>query len=205
AGLRHRVAIDTVTADYGQVFQEAMGEGSLLNRSGCDAILVALDHRGLQLDRPRLDDGKTFVDAQAEQLRAMVSAFRANSGGPTVRQSLAQPPESLFGSYDRRAEGSVRSMIDRMNAAIVAIAAETGSYFLDVAALAEQVGSSRWFDPIAWNAYKMPFAGDCADIYADWLARLIAAIRGQSRKCLVLDLDNTCWGGVIGDDGLDGI
>src|SRR5262249_7425255 len=111
AGLRHRVAIDTVTADYGQVFQEAMGEGSLLNRSGCDAILVALDHRGLQLDRPRLDGGKTFVDAQAEQLRSMVSAFRANSGGATVLQSLAQPPESLFGSYDRRAEGSVRSMI----------------------------------------------------------------------------------------------
>lgn len=205
AGLRHRVAIETISADYGQVFQEAVDPGSILNQAGCDAILLALDYRGLQLDRPQLKGGAAFVDAEAERLRAMVAALKANSAAAVILQTLAQPAESLFGSYDRRVEGSVRWMIDRMNDAILEIAAAGNCTILDVAALAEQVGGAHWFDPVAWNGYKMAFAGDCADIYADWLARLIASIRGQSRKCLVLDLDNTCWGGVIGDDGIDGI
>ena len=205
AGLRHRVAIETISADYGQVFQEAVDPGSILNQAGCDAILLALDYRGLQLDRPQLKGGAAFVDAEAERLRAMVAALKANSAAAVILQTLAQPAESLFGSYDRRVEGSVRWMIDRMNDAILEIAAAGNCTILDVAALAEQVGGAHWFDPVAWHGYKMAFAGDCADIYADWLARLIASIRGQSRKCLVLDLDNTCWGGVIGDDGIDGI
>jgi FkbH-like protein len=67
------------------------------------------------------------------------------------------------------------------------------------------VGLERWFNPLQWNAYKLPFDAVFGPLYADCLARLIGALRGKSRKCLVLDLDNTLWGGAIGDEGLDGI
>ena len=52
---------------------------------------------------------------------------------------------------------------------------------------------------------KLAFSGQLIPLYADHVARTIAAIRGKSRRVLILDLDNTVWGGVIGDDGLDGI
>jgi len=74
-----------------------------------------------------------------------------------------------------------------------------------VAALVELVGSAHWFDPVKWNLFKLPFAGDCAALFADVLGRQLGAIRGKARKCLVLDCDNTLWGGVIGDDGLENI
>ncbi len=73
------------------------------------------------------------------------------------------------------------------------------------AGLAETVGLSAWHDPSLWNIGKIPFANAYLPIYADLACRLIAAMRGKSRRCLVLDLDNTLWGGVIGDDGLEGI
>jgi FkbH-like protein len=75
----------------------------------------------------------------------------------------------------------------------------------DVAHLADTVGLSRFHDPKLWNLAKLPFSSDILPLYADQACRLIAALRGKSKKCLILDLDNTLWGGVIGDDGLDGI
>ena len=70
---------------------------------------------------------------------------------------------------------------------------------------AETVGLSTWHSPSLWNIAKLGFDTRRLPLYADHVARLIAALRGRSRKCLILDLDNTVWGGVIGDDGLEGI
>ena len=64
---------------------------------------------------------------------------------------------------------------------------------------------AEWHDPTLWNMAKLPFAPACAPIYADRLCTLLAASKGKSRRCLILDLDNTVWGGVIGDDGVKGI
>jgi FkbH-like protein len=76
---------------------------------------------------------------------------------------------------------------------------------LDVASLAETVGLAEWHDPVMWNLGKFPFSAELIPLYGDHVARIVAAIRGKSAKVLVLDLDNTVWGGVIGDDGLEGI
>jgi FkbH-like protein len=205
AALRHRVAVDCVVAPFGQVMQQALDPASQINTAQCDAVLIALDYRFWQLDRPRLADGPAYVEQQAEELAAIVRTLRANGPATVILQSLAPPPEPLFGSFDRRFEGSPRAMVAQMNEAIWRLAGEAGALVLDIEALAAQVGTQDWFDPPAWLAYKMPFAGSCGAIYAEWLARLLGAMRGNARKCLVLDLDNTCWGGVIGDDGLAGI
>ena len=79
------------------------------------------------------------------------------------------------------------------------------TYILDVATLAANIGLVNWNDPILWNLAKIPFAQKYVPIYAEYLCRILAARLVRSRRCLVLDLDNTLWGGVIGDDGLEGI
>jgi FkbH-like protein len=168
--------------------------------------LIAVDHRWLNLDRSVLSGMPAdSVAAAIERLRAVVEALREHGNTPAILQTLAAPPHALFGSYDRRVSGTSRAMIDEANRAIAALAEETNSYLFDVAALAERVGTDRWFDPVQWVSYKLPFSADCFPAYADLLGRLLGAIRGKARKCLVLDLDNTIWAGVIGDDGIEGI
>ena len=76
---------------------------------------------------------------------------------------------------------------------------------VDAARLACNVGLENWHDPRHWHASKISFSPEFIATYADLVARTLAAVRGKSRKCLVLDLDNTLWGGVIGDDGVEGI
>ena len=111
----------------------------------------------------------------------------------------------MFGSLDRCLPHTLRHQIERYNAALATAIAGSGDMLLDVAALAQSVGLAAWHSPGEWHMARMPFATRCTPLYADHVARLIGAMRGKARRCLVLDLDNTLWGGVIGDDGLSGI
>jgi FkbH-like protein len=118
---------------------------------------------------------------------------------------LAAPPEGLFGSFDRALSGTARSLIDRVNQRICRSVLQSTDMVLDVAGIAETIGLADWHSPALWNLAKLPFADAYVPLYADHVARIIGAMRGKSRRCLVLDLDNTVWGGVIGDDGMEGI
>jgi FkbH-like protein len=206
AAARHGVDLDIVLAPYDQVMQEALDPASTVNAARCDAVLFAIDHRWLGLDRPRLADGAgaAAVDEAFARLSAAADAVRAQGATPIV-PLLAAPAEALFGHIDRRISGAPRAMISALNERTIRYAAETGAYLLDVAALAERVGVENWFSPVQWNLYKLPFSSACNAVYADAVGRILGAVRGKARKCLVLDLDNTLWGGVVGDDGVEGL
>jgi FkbH-like protein len=205
AAARHGVALDVWLAPLGQIEQEAFNPGSELYAARRDAVLLGVDHRWLGLEGAALQaDPEARVQEALERLRGVVGAI-AQAGSTAIVPTLAAPPGSLFGSYDRRVARSARAMADRINAALPALCAETGAVLLDVAAVAELVGLARWSDAPAYNLYKLPFASDAVPLYCDHVGRLLGAMRGKSRKCLVLDLDNTCWGGVVGDDGLEGL
>ncbi len=206
AAARHGVSLALRLAPADQVEQQALDLRSDFYQGRPDVALLAVDHRWLALDRPAVNGGEVerLRDAST-RLRAVIEAIRENSKAAIILSTLPTPPGPLFGSYDRRQAGSVRWLTDQFNITLLDIAAEHDAVVVDVAALAETVGAARWFDPVFFNLYKLPFSPDVTALYCDYLARVLGALRGKARKCLVLDLDNTCWGGVIGDDGVDGI
>ncbi len=204
AAARHGVAAELILGDYDQVTQAALDPRSAIATARPDAVLVAVDHRWLGLDHD-LGDPRVRLASAQEQLRAVIDGIRAHAGTAVIVQTVPTPPQALFGNFDHVHAGSLRASIMAFNAALSLLATETGGYVLDVAALSERIGTDAWFDPVQHFAYKLPFAAECAPAYADMLGRLLGAIRGKARKCLVLDLDNTLWGGVIGDDGPQGI
>jgi FkbH-like protein len=204
---RHGIALSCVRGSYDQFLQDALDPASAVNRAKPDAVLLLLDHRGLAI-QPAPGNAAAAaqgVDAAAGLLETIRAAVRANSGASCIVQTLAPPPETLFGSLDRGLPGTARSMVAAVNERIVASVMRSDDVLLDVAGLAETVGLAEWHSPAQWNMAKLPFADACVPLYADHVARTVAALRGKSRRCLVLDLDNTVWGGVIGDDGLEGI
>ncbi|SFK19025.1 HAD-superfamily phosphatase, subfamily IIIC/FkbH-like domain-containing protein [Sphingomonas sp. NFR04] len=197
---RHGIALEVVQTEYGQLMQEAMSPDSGINSAKCDAVLLALDYRALPgLGSPNsVNDALGFIG----QLRA---GFRQNSGAISIVQTFAPPAEALFGHIDRVLDASPRGALDRINTELARSAAASDDVLLDVASIAELVGLANWHSPQQWNLAKLPFDAAYAPFYADHVARLVAAIKGKSRRVLILDLDNTVWGGVIGDDGLEGI
>lgn len=204
---RHGIALECVEGGFDQAPQEACDPLSGINKARPDAVLVALDYRGL-LPRAAPGDpaaGERAVSAALAHLDLVRRGFETNGGTTCILQTLARPVESTFGSLDFSMSGTNRHMIDGLNRRLAESLRGTGALLLDVAALAETVGLAEWHDPTLWNIGKVAFANAYLPIYAEAACRLIAALRGKSRRCLVLDLDNTLWGGVIGDDDLSGI
>lgn len=204
---RHGLALETVKGEYDQVLQEATDEDSAINALRPHAVLIAVDYRALPWQPTPGDAGTAManVEVAMNYLQSVRQAIHRNSGGLCILQTLAPPPESLFGSYDRRVPGTMLWLIDELNRRIVNALSDSEDLLFDVAQLAAIVGLDAWHSPSEWNMAKLPFASDFLPLYADHMVRVLAALRGRSRRCLILDLDNTVWGGIIGDDGLEGI
>jgi FkbH-like protein len=206
AAARHGVDLDVRLFPAEQMEPLALGASSELLNRGLDAVFLAVDHRWLGLDRPALGGDHTDrIEGALARLREVAAAVARKGGATPIIPTLATPPAALFGSLDRRVPGSARAMIDAFNGGLLELCAEVSAVLFDVAAVAEAVGTASWFDAAMYNLYKLPFTPDGVALYCDAFARLLGGLRGRARKCLVLDLDNTCWGGVVGDDGLEGI
>ena len=207
SALRHRVLATVVGGDYGSAVRDAIDPASAIRTAGLDLAMIALDHRTLGLDRPQLVPGAAdaAVAAAADMIAAMIDGLAASTAGGVMVATVVAPPEPLFGSFDAVEAGSVAAQVTAFNARLADFARARRIVLVDIARVAATVGLDRWHDAGQWHAAKLPFDPDLVPLYGDVVARTLAAIRGTTRKCLVLDLDNTLWGGVIGDDGVDGI
>jgi len=199
SALRHGIALQCVTVPYGLYAQQILDPQSLINRSKCDAVLLAFDMRALPLQ------AESSALAAIDMLDGFREHLHRHSGTTCILQTLAAFPETLFGSADRGIAATPRNHVDAFNRELIARLDGTADIVFDVAALAETIGLARWHCPAQWNLAKLPFADTYIPLYADHVGRLLGAMRGKSRRCLVLDLDNTLWGGVVGDDGMEGI
>ena len=207
SGARHGIDLEVILPAFDQVAQEALNPESVVNRSNPDAVLIAIDYRALPLKTSFGDEqaADATVSGVMGYLKTLRDGIRGSSNAICIFQTFAPPVETLFGSLDVALPGTIRSLINGINGELARFVLRSGDSLLDVASVASNVGLSRWHDPQQWNMAKFPFADEFIPLFADHVARLVAAIRGKSRKVLVLDLDNTVWGGVIGDDGLEGI
>jgi len=204
--LRFGISLQVIEAEFNQVAQEAFSQHSKLMKQNLNNILVALDYRGLPLlpcpGNQRL--AKKNVQNCLGYIKSIIESLQRKTGSQIFLQNIPPPCEALFGSYDGRLPGSLNWLIRNLNAELGALKIDN-TVIVDMCGLASNVGLGNWHDPTLWNLAKISFSQRYLPMYADYVCRIIAAAIGKSRRCLILDLDNTLWGGVIGDDGLEGI
>jgi FkbH-like protein len=207
-GLRRNIWIETYEGEYGQYRQELADPASPLHAFRPNAVLLAFDAHHLTagatagLDAAGADAALAEVQAEIrETWRLARTAFRC----PIIQQTALPVHPPLLGSNEQRLPGSRARFIARLNAALRDMAEAEGVDLLALDERAARDGIARWHDPALWHRSKQEVAPTAAPLYGDLVGRLLAARQGRSYKCLVLDLDNTLWGGVIGDDGMEGI
>ncbi len=207
SALRHGLLLDVVEAGYNSAVQEAVDPDSPMRTAGLDMALIAGDARLMGLDQAAAtpQDAADKVDAAFNRVKLVVDSLRPSVSSAILVQTIAPLAEPLFGSFDRVEPGSPFALVETLNRRLADWAATGEIVLVDIARLAATVGLEHWNEPRHWLASKLSFAPQMLPVYAEVVARCIAAVRGRSRKCLVLDLDNTLWGGVIGDDGVAGI
>jgi FkbH-like protein len=197
AGLRRGLSIEVYEADYGMYQQELMDSSSALYAFAPQTLLLALDARHIAaLGQP---------ESALQLLRSLWRQAKANLGCQVIQQTVLPILPELMGNNESRLEHSPAAIIARVNQLLRPASAEEGVDLLAIDRFTAFDGLAAWHDPAIWHRSKHEVHPSATEAYAEQVIRLIAAARGRSSKCLVLDLDNTLWGGVIGDDGLDGI
>jgi FkbH-like protein len=207
-GLRRRLVFDLYKGAFGQYRQEILDPASSLRAFAPEIILLSLTAREAIAGVPlgvTADEAERAVARTTDELCELWTSARNNFGALIIQQSFLDVSDSLFGSYDRLVPGAPIRLVARLNERVADAAARDRVLLLDVARASAREGIDAWFDVTRWLQGKIEIAPQAASTYGELVSRVVAAQRGQSRKCLVLDLDNTLWGGVIGDDGLDGI
>ena len=208
SGLR----VATYQSGFAQFRQEILDSASGLYAFEPDALVLAIEgddwcpvaYSGFSeaTEAARAES----VGRVTGELRSLLTAFRARSARPVVVHNLAQPLRTAMGIMDATLPGPQRSLIARCNEAIREVAAEFAStYVLDYAGLVNDTGAARWYDRRMALFAGSPIAASALGSLAQEWCKFLRAFAGLTRKCLVLDLDNTLWGGVIGEDGLSGI
>ena len=204
--LRFGIALKVVEAEFDQIAQEAFSEESFFKDQNFDFILVAIDYRGLPFSIKPGDEN--FAEKNVNNcflyVKSVIDSLHSKTGAQIILQNIVPPVESLFGSYEGRLPGTLFSLISNLNRRLDSLVTDN-IFILDINSLASNLGLTNWHDPTLWNIAKLSFPLRYLPIYAEYVCRILSVSLGKSRRCLILDLDNTLWGGVIGDDGIEGI
>ncbi|MFI5360597.1 MAG: HAD-IIIC family phosphatase [Elusimicrobiota bacterium] len=147
-----------------------------------------------------------FAAGALAGIREVWKAVAKNSSATVVQSNFAVPCERVFGNFELKADAELPAAVLRLNASLAEAARADGRVLLnDVEHLSSYWGRRRWLDEKMWMMAKIPCGMDCLPALAQNLVDIVRAARGGAAKCVVVDLDNTLWGGVIGDDGVAGI
>jgi FkbH-like protein len=122
-----------------------------------------------------------------------------------IQQTVLPRSVTVLGNNEHRMAGSRRRLAQALNERLRAMADSNAADLLSIDDRLMIDGIRAWHDPALWHRAKQEISPAASHYHGDLAVRILAARLGRSAKCLVLDLDNTLWGGVIGDDSIEGI
>jgi FkbH-like protein len=206
------IDLNVHVGDFNAYAQEILDGDSAAHRFAPDLLILAVLARDIapELVRDYADLAPDAIDAVvsrvAAQFQDWIRVFRSRSQAHVVVHSLERPTVPALGILDAQSDNGQSAAIDRINQQLRRVCREHhGVYLLDYDSLVARHGRLRWRDDRKWLVARLPVAAErLIDVAREWM-RFVAPISGRLAKALVVDLDNTLWGGVIGEDGIGAI
>jgi len=190
-------------APHGQLEQEILAADSGLAKFRATHVLIACTTADLGF--PELvEDAEPLLADELRRWETLWERIASVHGARVIQHGFVVPEETPLGHLSLRMPGSRVSLVRELNRRLAQSAAGD-VLMVDCERLAAGHGKLRWLDPRMWYAARRPLAPEALGVLARETAAVLAADLGLAARCLVLDLDNTLWGGVLGEDGLDGI
>lgn len=208
--LREGMPVKPVMFDYNTMQQwQYPGDTDQFTALGqLDIVFLGFDLRLLGL-KQQISGSDLTMREYCKHIEKLITQtvrnVRKAFSGAIIVQNFAIGDFPMFGSLEQQISGSRLVIAEHLNERLLEMASRLGFYIFDLNNLVNDIGKRDWFDEKLWNLAKIPFSPRFGSYFASGITRIIRCLNGGSKKCLVLDLDNTLWGGVIGDDGLEGI
>ena len=195
-------------SEYNKYFEDAVFGNPVLDEFRPEIIIVFTSVVNI-LERPDLHDDKETEQKRVEneflryqKVWQSLSRYQA----VIIQNNFDLPAIEPLGNYGGTAYGGLTRFVCDLNERFAKYAEEHQVFYLhDLHALSSKIGLNRWYNGSQYAAYKFAMDYDYMPDVANSLAKIIRGILGKMKKCLVLDLDNTLWGGIIGDDGVENL
>lgn len=212
-GLAHGLSIETRVSPYDQIEAELLDPEGALWAFAPDVLAIAADGEDLAPDLyagylglSARAGGESLHEAVVARVDGWLAAARTHGDLPVLLHGLRPVAWPALGALDATRADGQRAAIARLDAAIAERARAYGSVFVvDIATLAARIGLERFSDSRLFHLARMRLAPQALPALARTYVTLLRAMRGLQRKLLVLDLDDTLWGGVLGEVGAAGI
>ncbi|MBU3998825.1 MAG: HAD-IIIC family phosphatase, partial [Gammaproteobacteria bacterium] len=213
-GFANGLRIEIYQSGFGLISQEILDPCSGLYAFAPDVVVLAIEGEDwlpeVYTDFMDADQASVeleqLVDNFKKKMAGLLRTFRAASTAPLLIHNLAQPRFRRAGIADMGLTRGQARLVIELNLALADASADiVAAHVVDYAGLVTQYGAQHWYDARMRLYAKAPIAMGALENLAQEYLRYFRALTGLSKKCLVVDLDNTLWGGVLGEDGIDGI
>lgn len=200
--------MEVFDADYNQLDAQTTDPGSALYASKPDGVLIYMCAEKLAeafYDTPPARR-EEFAQRVMEKLTGYWAALSANCSATILQFNFVALDDACFGSYALKLEASLAYQLQKLNVLLAdACRSMKNVYPVDLNGVQSRLGRERSYDDKLYLIAKMPLSLEALPEAAKRVVDTVNALRGSVKKCAVLDLDNTLWGGVIGDDGINEI
>ncbi len=196
-------------SEYNMYWQDAMFGNEELDSFSPDMIYIHTTGRNIS-EFPDITDSREVIDAKIESVFShfteMWEKLQEKFGCALIQNNFELPDHRLLGNMDGSDMHGRVCYINELNRKIAGYISERDNMYLcDINYLSAVYGLDKWSDPFYWHMYKYAVSMPAIPTLAFNIANIIKSVYGKNKKALALDLDNTLWGGIIGDDGVDNI
>jgi len=207
--LFHRQGVDAeiYEAPFDGLELEIYNQASGLYQFKPDFVVVLNSVQALRanfLKRP--GNSVSFAEETIARMTKIWDVIHSRLTATLIQSNFVLPYERFFGNFDHKTPESFYATVGAINAKLMEASRSRGSVLVnDVESVASWLGRRFWFEERFWDSAKYFCALECLPYVGKNIVDVVMASLGRVTKCVVLDLDNTLWGGVIGDDGIDSI
>ena len=208
----HKIGCVTYVSEYNQYNQEILNSKSKLYEFSPDLTFLIIDSRSLfgsLFYSPYSISNshrKEFVENKINEIKSLVTTFKQNTKSKLVISNFGIPTYSPYGIFESKTEYGFQQMIRDLNSKLNDILKDDSSvYIYDYNGFVTRFGELNVFDYTKFFYGDVKINFDIIPHLANDLIGYVKPFLGLDRKCIVLDLDNTLWGGVVGEEGFEGI
>lgn len=195
--------------EYAQYWQDVMFEDSKLYEFSPDIVYIHTSVRNItekinmKMSREEIS---AALENQYEHFEVMWKKIKESFGAVIIQNNFEQPFVRLLGNKDASDVHGLINFVTRLNMKFYEYAENNRSFYInDINYLSADYGLSKWSEPKWWYMYKYSLCLDAVPMLCHNISNIVKSVLGRNKKAFALDLDNTLWGGIVGDDGVDGI
>src|SRR5688572_18042012 len=205
-GIENGINYDVYEADYNQIDLQVFDPGSELYEHKPDYVIILRSTERLLKTFYKKGNKESFADQQKEYMDSLYQQITTHLKARVICNTFPEINDGVFGNFGTKTKSSFVYQLKKLNSALMDLGTERKNFFLaDLSALAARKGYENFFDSKMYINADMVYSIDMLPSIAKQFHDVMQAINGSFKKCIILDLDNTTWGGVIGDDGMEGI